>query len=159
MLRLWLNFTFVCNTKFIDSGFGLLKNKKKNASGVYRIFSVFFLTKRIYLKKKKKKKRKSFGRRRYVTIRDRYKINYIEYLDGIKNWEEEKRIVRWFRVNFLSSVARYKKRKKEKKGTKRKNILNRYELLHIDFETLGDIFVHHQNIRVSDTYRDFERDY
>lgn len=158
MLRLWLNFTFVCNTKFIDSGFGLLKNKKKTHLVYIEFFLFFFLTKRIYLKKKKKK-RKSFGRRRYVTIRARYKINYIEYLDGIKNWEEEKRIVRWFRVNFLSSVARYKKRKKEKKETKRKNILNRYELLHIDFETLGDIFVHHQNIRVSDTYRDFERDY
>lgn len=52
-----------------------------------------------------------------------------------------------------------KKGKKKKKGTKKKKTLNRYELLHIDFETLGDIFVHHQNIRVSDIYRDFERDY
>lgn len=52
-----------------------------------------------------------------------------------------------------------KKGKKKKKETKKKKTLNRYELLHIDFETLGDIFVHHQNIRVSDIYRDFERDY
>lgn len=52
-----------------------------------------------------------------------------------------------------------KKGKKKKKRNKKKKTLNRYELLHIDFETLGDIFVHHQNIRVSDIYRDFERDY
>lgn len=60
---------------------------------------------------------------------------------------------------FFVICCKVRKKEKRKKKEQKKKTLNRYELLHIDFETLGGIFVHHQNIRVSDIYRDFERDY